>query len=154
MPLVNEAASRPGPNYQPPMDAAALAERLGEANPLAVMNWFCGDDVPDFEQADRLATYLGCSARWLKFGEGHPFAFSSPRRLNGHGSAYDDARALLTPDAAGNLSGWTNNVPVTSSPITPARQNRSLTMKDEIRHEKPVEVNLRLGAAGLAPGIQ
>lgn len=81
---------------------AALAERLGEANPLAVMNWFSGDDVPDFEQADRLATYLGCSARWLKFGEGRPFAFGSPRRLNGHGSAYDDARALLTPEAAGN----------------------------------------------------
>ncbi|HGW1864644.1 TPA: hypothetical protein ACNMTH_005482, partial [Klebsiella pneumoniae] len=57
---------------------------------------------PDFEQADRLATYLGCSARWLKFGEGRPFAFGSQRRLNGHGSAYDDARALLTPDAAGN----------------------------------------------------
>ena len=29
LPLINEAASRPGPNYQPPMDAAALAERLG-----------------------------------------------------------------------------------------------------------------------------
>lgn len=39
------------------MDAAAPAERLGEANPLAVMNWFSGHDVPDFEQADRLATY-------------------------------------------------------------------------------------------------
>ncbi|MFV1258460.1 hypothetical protein QMK94_28530, partial [Klebsiella pneumoniae] len=35
-------------------------------------------------------------------GEGRPFAFGSQRRLNGHGSAYDDARALLTPDAAGN----------------------------------------------------
>lgn len=33
LPLVNEAVSRPGPNYQPPIDAAALAERLGEANP-------------------------------------------------------------------------------------------------------------------------
>ncbi|WP_061800035.1 FitA-like ribbon-helix-helix domain-containing protein [Serratia ficaria] len=102
LPLVNEAAPNPGPGYQPPMDAAALAERLGEANPLAVMNWFSGHDVPDFEQADQLATYLGCAPRWLKFGEGRPFTFGSPRRLNGHGGAYEDARALLAPDAAGN----------------------------------------------------
>ena len=84
------------------MDTAAQAERLGDANPLVVMNWFSVHDVPDFEQADRLATYLGCSVRWLKFGEGRPSAFGSQRRLNSHGSAYDDAHALLTPDAASN----------------------------------------------------
>ncbi|EMN5581762.1 TPA: hypothetical protein MAL49_005277 [Klebsiella pneumoniae] len=90
------------PTPEPPMDTAALGERLGDANPLVVMNWFSGHDVPDFEQADRLATYLGCSVRWLKFGEGRPSAFGSQRRFNSHGSTYDDARALLTPDAASN----------------------------------------------------
>ena len=92
----------PAPAPLPAADGRGRpAERLGEANPLAVMNWFSGHDVPDFEQADRLATYR-LFRTLAEIRRGRPFAFGSQRRLNGHGSAYDDARALLTPDAAGN----------------------------------------------------
>ena len=102
LPLVNEVIRRPSSNYQAAMGPVAFAEQLGEADPLRVLNWFSGDAIPDFRQSEKIAAYMGCSARWLKFGEGCTFQYNEERRLNGHGSALNNARALLEPDADGN----------------------------------------------------
>lgn len=103
LPVFNRALDRPGPGHQKPVSKAELAERLGEKNPLSVLNWFSGDSVPDFEHAERLADYLGCSRRWLKFGEGRMYDFDSfCKCINQHGSAYNDARTLLGDDDSNN----------------------------------------------------
>jgi len=102
LPLANEAAARPGSEFRHAMSPAAFAEQLGETDPLRVLNWFSGDAAPDFRQAEKIAAYIGCSARWLKFGEGRAFQYNDQRRLNLHGSAYSNARALLEPDVDNN----------------------------------------------------
>lgn len=102
LPLANEAAARPGSEFRPAMSPAAFAEQLGETDPLRVLNWFSGEAAPDFRQAEKIAAYVGCSSQWLKFGEGRAFQYNGQRRLNLHGSAYSNARALLEPDADGN----------------------------------------------------
>jgi len=102
LPLVNAAAARPGSEFRPAISPAAFAEQLGLADPLTVLNWFSGDAAPDFKQAEKIAAYTGCSAQWLKFGEGSAFQYTAERRLNTYGSAYSNASALLEPDADGN----------------------------------------------------
>lgn len=76
---------------------ALLAERLGEENPLNVMNWFSGHATPDFKQIEHLAQYTGCNPEWLKFGTNRPFPIKPMQRINIKGEGYSDALNLLEP---------------------------------------------------------
>lgn len=61
------------------LEPSQIAEAIGEELAEPLENWFIGEKEPTFKQLDAIATYLGCSADWLKHGNRKMFPVETQR---------------------------------------------------------------------------